>query len=281
MKASLKTFLITLVILPVVIYGILGYLEWNSVTGMPTGEMQPAEALVIEKSEAESKEPVPLVEEIESEKANEMKNISDRAPTDYVDIRDIDENIIVRPIFLEMPLMTGKGSASEYKIVQTYEKAVLRKATAEKLSDANSLAMEKYGCCIRVYEAYRAVEVQTALREHFVNTAPVELQSKVSSYIASPGFSKHQIGVAVDLTLVDLETGEELKMPSAYLSFSPDASAYPDSSVNDEETVKNVKKLQDVMVASGFDIYNREWWHFNDTVTAKGVKYENISPDDY
>lgn len=287
MHTALKTFLISLVVLSGAGFGILGYLEHANAAASPVPQLQPEAVLVANETPAdsgifqESESTETVTEEPEAVKEDDQKDLSDRSPTDYVDIRDIDDTIIVRPVFLEMPLMTGKDEDATYRIVQTYEKAVLRKATAEKLRAANQMAIEKYGCCIRVYEAYRAVEVQSALREHFINTAPEELQSLASRYIASPGYSKHQFGVAVDLTLVDLETGEELKMPSDYLAFTPDASAKPKRSDRNKEEIKNMKMLQDVMVHSGFEIYVNEWWHFNDMETAEKVEYEVISPDNY
>lgn len=264
--------------------GFIGYLAWNQWAAQPSKEKQPAAIPDTTYDQAEEKEPKNkeshdqlLVEENPYVK----KNISDRAPTDYVDIRDVDTNIIVRPVFLEKALWVGKGSAAKLRIVQTYKNAVLRKATADKLSNANMLAMSELGCRIRIYEAYRSADVQAALREHFVNTAPKELQSMVSNYVASPGYSKHQLGVAVDLTLVDMETGRELSMPSDYLSFSPDAYAFPKISEKNEDTIENVKNLQNIMTAAGFEIYSQEWWHFNDNETAEKVKYQMINPDDY
>ncbi len=283
MNSGLKILVASFSGFALIVSGFFGYLKYSG------SHPAPASHTVARKAPAEPAIPIAeepakmdtVIQEPEKAPLSLKKDLSDKGPTDFVDIQDFDKDLVVRPIFLEMPLLTGKDEAAAYCIVQTYEKTVLRKATAEKLKAANALAIEKYGCRIRVYEGYRAIEVQKALREHFVNTAPAELQAKASTYIASPGHSKHQSGVAVDLTLVDMETGKELKMPSDYLSFSLDASAYPDAATCDETAMANVRKLQDVMVSSGFEIYSGEWWHFNDMETLKEAKCEVISPDDY
>jgi len=283
MGAGLKICVVSFAVLVIIVSGFFGCSKYSGshAAPVPPETVEEVPVLPVSTPAEEPERTADPVQEPSEDSAYIKKDLSERAPTDFVDIRDVDEQIIVHPIFLEMPLMVGKDEAAEYCIVQTYEKTVLRKATAEKLKAANTLAMEKYGCRIRVYEGYRAIEVQKALREHFVNTAPEELQAKASTFIASPGHSKHQSGVAVDLTLVDMGTGKELKMPSDYLTFSVDASAYPDASHCDKTAMANVGKLQDVMASSGFEIYAGEWWHFNDMETLKKVKCEVISPDDY
>lgn len=216
----------------------------------------------------------------ESEEEYIQKDISNLAPTDFVNVRDVDKTIIIDPIYLKKELAYIENDEIKYFIAQDYENTVLRKVTAQKLAEANKLATIELGCFIRIYEAYRSVEVQSALRNHFIATAPEEIQDKINIYVAAPGRSNHQKGIAVDVTLVDIETGDEIEMPSEYLEFSPLAYAYPDPSITSEQAVENIRKFQDIMIRAGFEVYAGEWWHFNDNETKEFVKFEPINPDE-
>ncbi|MGB3367076.1 MAG: M15 family metallopeptidase [Acidaminobacteraceae bacterium] len=219
------------------------------------------------------------LEKVESYDDYIQKDISNLAPTDFVNVRDVDKTIIIDPIYLKKELAYLENNEIKYFIAQNYQNTVLRKATAQKLAQANKLATIELGCYIRVYEAYRSVEVQSALRNHFVATAPEDLQDKINIYVAAPGHSNHQKGIAVDVALVDIETGKEIEMPSDYLEFSTLAYAYPDPNITSIEAIENTRKFQDIMIRSGFEVYTGEWWHFNDNETKKIVKFEPIDPD--
>jgi len=208
-----------------------------------------------------------------------QKDISNLDSTDFVNVRDVDKTIIIDPIYLKKELAYIENNEIKYFIAQNYENTVLRKVTAQKLAQANKLATIELGCYIRVYEAYRSVEVQSALRNHFIATAPEEMQDKINIYVAAPGRSNHQKGIAVDVALVDIETGKEIEMPSEYLEFSTLAYAYPDPSITSKQAIENITKFQDIMIRSGFEVYIGEWWHFNDNETKKIVKFEPINPD--
>ena len=72
----------------------------------------------------------------------------------------------------------------------------------------------------------------------------------------SAGVSRHNIGVALDLTLEYLDTGYELAMQTDI----HDLSQYSARAQNNT----NAKELSDIMMSAGFtDLYS-EWWHFQD-----------------
>lgn len=72
----------------------------------------------------------------------------------------------------------------------------------------------------------------------------------------SAGVSKHNIGVAMDLTLEDLGSGQELMMQTDI----HDLSQFSARAQNSNEA----KELSKIMMSSGFgDLYS-EWWHFQD-----------------
>jgi D-alanyl-D-alanine dipeptidase len=73
--------------------------------------------------------------------------------------------------------------------------------------------------------------------------------------------SKHNKGIALDLTLVNLKTGKELKMPTPF-----DALVYashPEFPLVSDEAKQNRELLKDVMKRHGFVVDPMEWWHFN------------------
>ncbi len=77
----------------------------------------------------------------------------------------------------------------------------------------------------------------------------------LGSFLARSG-STHNQGVAVDLTLVDIGTGEELKMQTAM----HDLSYHSIIRYNNEEA----KLLAEIMTGSGLGTLVSEWWHFQD-----------------
>ncbi|MCD8250407.1 MAG: hypothetical protein LUC60_11310 [Lachnospiraceae bacterium] len=77
----------------------------------------------------------------------------------------------------------------------------------------------------------------------------------LSSFLAAKR-SRHNVGVAVDLTLEDAETGEELLMQTSM----HDLSQYSVTGRNDA----NANTLASIMTAAGLSPLVSEWWHFQD-----------------
>ena len=76
----------------------------------------------------------------------------------------------------------------------------------------------------------------------------------LSSFLA-PGISRHNYGLALDLTLVD-SNGVELPMQTSM----HDLSWYSAAAINND----NANLLADIMVGAGFTGISSEWWHFQD-----------------
>lgn len=132
-------------------------------------------------------------------------------------------------------------------------KADLRKSTALKLAKAQEL-LEKHGLGLKVYDAYRPLSVQKI----FWTIMPDE------RYVADPAKgSRHNRATAVDVTLVELDTAREKRMPSGYDDFSERAGyAYTNLP---SEIVSNRALLRGTMTACGFVPLETEWWHFDDS----------------
>lgn len=77
-------------------------------------------------------------------------------------------------------------------------------------------------------------------------------------YIAKQ--SSHSRGSAVDLTLLDMNTGKEVDMGGPFDFFGE--LSHPDYWGITEEQYDNRMLLQNVMVRNGFEPLNVEWWHF-------------------
>lgn len=129
--------------------------------------------------------------------------------------------------------------------------AYLRRPAAEALRAVqNELAAVGLG--LKVFDAYRPYSVTEAMWEPIKNP----------DYVADPAKgSRHNRGAAVDLTLIDLRTGQELAMPTPYDDFTPRAAhAFADLPA---DVLANRAKLREVMVKHGFEPLPSEWWHYD------------------
>jgi D-alanyl-D-alanine dipeptidase len=81
-------------------------------------------------------------------------------------------------------------------------------------------------------------------------------------FVADPaGGSRHNRGAAVDLTLVELSTGEPVEMPGGYDEFS--RRSYPNYPGGSSRQRWHRDLLRRTMEAEGFTVYETEWWHFD------------------
>jgi len=130
-------------------------------------------------------------------------------------------------------------------------KAFARKPVAEALRNIQ-LELNEQNLGLKIFDAYRPYAATVKFYEVYGDT----------TYVASPyKGSRHNRGCAVDLTLINLLSGEELLMPTAYDSF--EEMAHADYPVNDEEALHNRELLKSIMHKHGFKVYASEWWHFD------------------
>ena len=137
------------------------------------------------------------------------------------------------------------------KQIYTAPKAYMRKPAADSLLKIQKLLAEE-GLGIKVFDAYRPYAGTLYFYEVYPDT----------TFVAAPWKgSIHNRGVAIDLTLINLETGEELVMPTPFDEFSQRAShSYMEL---DSAQIANREKLLKVMTENGFTMYEHEWWHYN------------------
>mgnify|MGYP000896387141 CR=1 FL=1 len=147
-------------------------------------------------------------------------------------------------------------------------KAILTKEAAQALKKAADDLYEQ-GYYIKIFDAYRP---QRAV-DHFIRWAQDLDDTKMKEkyypdldksvlfelgYIAEK--SGHSRGSTVDLTLVDIATGEELDMGSGFDFFGEISHHGTDLITEEQEKNRNI--LRDAMVSAGFEVYPEEWWHY-------------------
>jgi D-alanyl-D-alanine dipeptidase len=100
-------------------------------------------------------------------------------------------------------------------------KAYARKPVADALKRVQQ-DLSANGLGLKIFDGYRPYRATVKFYEVYRDT----------TYVASPyRGSRHNRGCAIDLTLIDLKTGEELKMPTGYDAFTRDA--WPTTPVKD------------------------------------------------
>ncbi len=130
-------------------------------------------------------------------------------------------------------------------------RAYARKPVAEALKKVQN-DLSKQGLGVKIYDAYRPYKATVKFYETYHDT----------TYVASPyRGSRHNRGCALDITIIDLKTKEELKMPTDFDSFSKDA--WPSTPISDLVAAKNRKLIIDAMEKHGFKVNTSEWWHFD------------------
>ena len=130
-------------------------------------------------------------------------------------------------------------------------KAFLRYPAATALRDAErELAGQNLG--LKIFDAYRPYSITERMWEPIKN----------ADFVADPAKgSRHNRGAAVDLTLIDLRSGQELPMPSNYDEFSE--RAYRKYTGGTPQELANRQLLEDTMKRHGFLPLPSEWWHFD------------------
>lgn len=131
-------------------------------------------------------------------------------------------------------------------------RALLRRPAAERLLKVQA-SLAARGLGLRVFDAYRPYSVTVDMWRS-KKAKPI--------YLSPPSLgSRHNRGIAVDLTLVDLKTGKPLPMPTEFDEFSPRA-AHGYGGL-DPARIENRRILKEAMAAQGFYAFDREWWHYS------------------
>ena len=112
--------------------------------------------------------------------------------------------------------------------------------------------LKPQGLGLKMYDCYRPGPYQQRLWDVLPD----------ARYVANPKRgSLHSRGAAADLTIVKLDTWEELDMGTTYDFFGE--AAYTTTTNLPAEVMANRKLFQAAMRKHGFLTIRTEWWHFN------------------
>lgn len=106
-----------------------------------------------------------------------------------------------------------------------------------------------------VYDGYRPVRATEAMVA-WAERVGRKVELVDGGYVASR--SRHNLGLAVDLTIVDLRSGKPLEMGTPFDTFSEEA--HTANATGD--VAANRRILVEAMEGEGFVNYDQEWWHF-------------------
>lgn len=127
----------------------------------------------------------------------------------------------------------------------------LRKPAALALQSVNErLKSQGYGLVL--HDGYRPYAVTELFYEKIQDT----------TYVADPRKgSRHNRGMAIDLSMYALVTKQEVSMPSAYDETTE--RAWHTFENTSEESKYHRDLLKKAMLEAGFEIYVWEWWHYD------------------
>ena len=179
-----------------------------------------------------------------SDDVNSYKNSLQEHPEyELVDLENI-ENIQLDIRYATTNNFTGEVI---YNLPKAYARKPVAEALAKVQKDLNAMG---YG--LKIFDGYRPYRATVKFYEVYGDT----------TFVASPyRGSRHNRGCAIDLTVIDLSTGEELKMPTPYDDFTE--LAFAEAPVQDSLIRANRALLKTSMEEHGFTVYTHEWWHFD------------------
>ncbi len=186
-------------------------------------------------------------------------------PDTFISIGELCPDMDIQMSYATIENFTGE-------VVDGYKsnKAFLARDPAQALCLVQGDA-KKRGLTLKIYDSYRPVKAVAFFRtwalkpetnpeiklRYYPEFSRQELFDQ--GYIAKQ--SSHSRGAAVDLSLVDLKTGKELDMGSAFDYFND--LSHTDSPRVSGDQRKNRLVLKELMEARGFKNFEQEWWHYS------------------
>ena len=168
-------------------------------------------------------------------KETDLVELKKLDPTIKLDIRyATNNNFVGRPVYKEA-------------------RAFLQRPAADALVKVNA-SLKPLGYGLVVFDGYRPWSVTKLFWDI--------TSEENKKFVADPAKgSKHNRGCAVDLSLYDLSTGNEIEMTGKYDEMSE--RSYPNYTGGTEQQRKMRDLLRAKMEAEGFTVYQYEWWHFD------------------
>lgn len=190
-----------------------------------------------------------------------------------VNIANIDTSILVNLKY------SSKDNFFQKDVYGKLEKAFMQLEPAAALAKANTyLKNENPNLRLIVYDAARPLSIQQILWES-LDSIPPKLRK---NYVADPAEgSIHNYGCAVDLSIFNKSSNQDLDMGTKYDFFGYEA--YPrkekemlERGILNIDQIKNRELLRKVMTQAGYMPISSEWWHFNYYSRAKAKRLYKI-----
>jgi D-alanyl-D-alanine dipeptidase len=178
-----------------------------------------------------------------------------------VDVQKVDTTIVVDLRYATPNNFTG-APLPGYEGNRAYLRAEAVSALAVVQED-----LKLQGMGLKIFDAYRPIRATEAMVAWTQKVNRPDLLR--DGYIASR--SRHNLGVAVDLTLINLAIKTEISMGTPFDMFS--AAAHTKNAYG--VIRKNRELLKKVMERQGFVNYEKEWWHFSYTV-QNPVRFDKV-----
>jgi len=170
------------------------------------------------------------------------------ADTLLADVQSFDPTIVVELRYATPNNFTGAPLPGYLA-----NRAYLRREAAPALAHVQR-DLRPLGLGLKIFDAYRPVRATLAMVDWTERVHRPDLLK--DGYIASR--SRHNLGLAVDLTLIDLASGREVEMGTPFDTFSAAAHTANASGA----AAINRQKLKAAMEGEGFVNYDQEWWHY-------------------
>lgn len=179
------------------------------------------------------------------------------------DVHSVDSTILIEVHYATANNFTGQP-------LPGYEanRAYLRTEAAQALARVQR-RLRTGGMGLKVFDGYRPVRATLGMVEWARRTGQMHLIQ--DGYIAS--HSRHNLGLAVDLTLVDFSVGgREVDMGTPYDTFSEQAH-YASAT---GRTLRYRQLLRRMMESEGFRQYEQEWWHYSFELPGPPVAFDMV-----
>ena len=205
----------------------------------------------------------------------------------------------------EIPGVTGErfypGAAYNPRLDREEFMMPMLYAAAKKVCAAQHAALAQ-GNCLKLYEAFRPRSTQLAVIDGLTALAEEDPEVKAGittppwsmTYFINTGYSNHQRGFAVDVSLVKVKQTEvrttggreylavtdfiEYDMPTAIheLSMAAASTLAPGSDTLADTMNDPAIALRGYFTGAGMSPLESEWWHFNDW-NARDLARDNLS----
>jgi zinc D-Ala-D-Ala dipeptidase len=178
--------------------------------------------------------------------AQQLQKMASKNPAkQMVDVKKAIPNLVLDLRYASTNNFTHQRLYSP--VITTY----LRKSVADSLAIIQH-QLNTMGLGLKIFDAYRPYSVTEKMWE------PV----KDDRYAANPKFgSGHNRGAAVDLTIINANSGKELDMGTGFDNFSD--TAHRAFTNLPEEVLQNRLLLKKIMEQHGFKALDTEWWHYS------------------